>query len=434
MSDARSADEATVHYTCNNGGFKKHRSTNGSFGGGWLDAYLHGVASILWYAREPTPTRLPWFQIGIIVRNDFKVICSIVLVVFASLSHAQNERETYQLRGVVTEAWRSASDLSSQLEEDLSREMPMISGWSCNSDMTERSSMPGAVEAIPVLILLCEHPEQAMRVTLILDPSSAKLQCEVIESTKSGIANERVKPDLYQFFSSGDWDIMRGSVDLKGCAFGVLALTALGGRSQAEIDAGPSSIDRLAEGMLAFDVAEVLGSETFAQQQILLKDFVDGLEIQARYLARMIPLPADSPSDIVKAVPSSEPTPWDLPLPSILAFAPFASATLEVGDCRVIVELSASEVTIEQAMRTDGRWARPGGTDGEVNYAFIRRNTERFVGRERVDGTGIEAFVDSRVIVRVVIPGATPCESDPDIVARLFRDIMTNDLSTFGIR
>ena len=368
------------------------------------------------------------------MKNIFKVILNIGFLVSGSISHAQDETESYALRNTVTEVWRKASELSSQLEEDLFREMPKISGWSCSRDSAASPSMFGAIEAIPVLRLVCEHPEQSMRVTLILDPSSAKLQCEVIQNRRSGIANGHVNPDLFRFFSSSDWQIMRGSVDLNGCSSGVLAFIAGGGRSQAEIDAGPSSIDRLGEGMLAFGVAEVLGSETFSQQQILLKDFVDGLEIQSRYLARMIPLPADSPSDIVKAVPSSEPTPWDLPLPSILTFAPSASATLEISDCRVIVKLSASEVTIEEAMRTGGRWARPGGTDGEVKYAYIRRNTERFVGRESVDGTGIEAFVDNRVIVRVVIPGANPCESDPDIVARLFRDIMTNDFSSFGIR
>jgi hypothetical protein len=89
---------------------------------------------------------------------------------------------------------------------------------------------------------------------------------------------------------------------------------------------------------------------------------------------------------------------------------------------------------IEEAMRTSGRWARSGGTYGEVKNAYMRRSTERFVGQERVVGTGIEAFVDNQVIVRVVMPGNNPCESDPDIVARLFREIITNDLSTFGIR
>lgn len=368
------------------------------------------------------------------MRNIFTVVCNIVLIFSASLSHAQDETAAYQLRGVVAEAWRTASDLSSLLEEDLSQKMLAIPGWSCAPDFTAPPSMSGAIEAIPALSLLCEHVEQEMRVTFFLDPSSAKLQCEVIENKKSGIANGRVKSDAFRFFESGDWHIMRSGVDIQGCSSGILAFVAKGGRSQAAIDMGLSAIDQFGEAMLAFDAAEIVGSETFSEQQSALMRFVDSLEIQARYLARMIPLPTDGPLDTVKSVPSSERTPWDLPLPLILTYAPSASTTLELKDCRVIVELSASEVMIEEAMRTSGRWARPGGTDGEVKYAYMRRNTERFVGRERIDGTGIEAFVDNRIIVRVVIPGANPCDSDPDIVARLFREILTNDFSTFGIR
>ncbi|WP_022703501.1 hypothetical protein [Pseudorhodobacter ferrugineus] len=368
------------------------------------------------------------------MRNIFTVVYNIVLIFSASLSHAQDKTEVYQLRTEVTDAWRTASDLSSRLEEDLSQKMPSVSGWFCTPDMTLPSSMSGAIEAIPTLSLVCEHVEQEMRVTFFLDPTSARLQCEAIENKKSGIANGRVKSDAFRFFEAGDWHIMRSGVDIQGCSSGILAFVAKGDRSQAAIDMGLSAIDQFGEAMLAFDAAEIFGSETFAEQQSALIRFVDGLEIQAHYLARMIPLPTDSPLDIVKSAPSSERTPWDLPMPSILTSAPSASATLELKDCRVIVELSASEVMIEEAMRTSGRWASPGGTDGEVKNVYMRRNTERFVGRERIDGTGIEAFVDNRVIVRVVIPGAPPCESAPDIVARLFREIITNDLSTFGIR
>ena len=53
------------------------------------------------------------------MKNIFKVILNIGFLVSGSISHAQDETESYALRNTVTEVWRKASELSSQLEEDL---------------------------------------------------------------------------------------------------------------------------------------------------------------------------------------------------------------------------------------------------------------------------------------------------------------------------
>lgn len=367
------------------------------------------------------------------MRNVFRCFAILLPLVIASVSRAQDSTEVEEIRSAVYESLRRSMELSAQLEEDLYRILPSVAGWSCHRAVADPSTMPGAIAAIPTLHLECgNNDEQSLRVVLSLDRSSADIYCQLIEQTILGIADGRVKPDLFRFFSTDNWQVMRSAIDLKGCSLGVLSFVAQGERSQAAIDAGPSSIDHFGEAMLALDVSGILMSDTFAQQQRAIDDFVSGLMVQSSILARMIPLPAGSSTDIITSVPSNKIDTMELPQMMALAFGPSASATLEFNGCRLLVELSASELAIDEAKRTGGRWARSGGTDGEVQSVYIRRNTDRFVGRERVDGTGIETLVDSQVIVRVVITGAHPCESNPNIVERLFRDIMSNDLSVFG--
>ena len=113
--------------------------------------------------------------------------------------------------------------------------------------------------------------------------------------------------------------------------------------------------------------------------------------------------------------------------------APTAAATLDFNGCRVMVDLSASEPRIREATDTGMKWAQPKGRDGTIFGAFRQLNTERLVGLESLSGTGIEALVDGRMIVRVVIPGQHPCQNEPDIVARLFDEILEHDFSGFGL-
>jgi hypothetical protein len=111
----------------------------------------------------------------------------------------------------------------------------------------------------------------------------------------------------------------------------------------------------------------------------------------------------------------------------LLGASPIASADLKIGDCFLHVEMSASPITIHEAKTTSFRWARRGGKDGIVRGAFIRRNTERFVGLEQVDGTGLKVLLDDVVLVRINIQGNHICDSNPEIVSWLFDEIIEDD-------
>ncbi|MDJ1008936.1 MAG: hypothetical protein QNJ13_14055 [Paracoccaceae bacterium] len=213
----------------------------------------------------------------------------------------------------------------------------------------------------------------------------------------------------------------------------MLALIAEGSPSRQAIDAGPAMIDEFAESILDFNISELVASETFSESETAIQTVVDLLETQSKALEERLPnLPSaryehPSESDIPARFRLQRP-----PRLSQLRFGPAVNSTMILGECRVQVHLSASENSVREATNTSGRWARPGGEDGEIFYAFRRRNTERFVGRESVDGTSIQAFVDGQVIVRVFLEGRKHCESRPDIVQEAFAEILKYDYGAFG--
>ncbi len=159
---------------------------------------------------------------------------------------------------------------------------------------------------------------------------------------------------------------------------------------------------------------------------------MERLDAQSHFMAKVIPAPPGATREVT--LPSMEQLPEDLPMSRFVSLlgSPSAHGDLEVEGCQLVTDLSASPYALYEA-REVHRWGRLHGKDGEVHNAFIRRNAERIVGDERVDGTGIEAVVDDNVVVRMVIPGNYPCDSDPEIVQRLFDEVLASDLSVFRV-
>ena len=367
------------------------------------------------------------------MQNVIKTIGIIFALAVGPIVNAQSNLGPYDARDETTQALRSASDLSQQLEDELLTRFPAIDGWDCTPDMQTESRLPRVLQAMPHLFLVCAHAEQALQLTLSVHPYFAELFCTVIEQRKVGIRDGSVNPAVFRFFEEDNWRLMRASVDLQGCSHGILALNATGSRSQAAIDAGPAMIDAFGEAILDMDVADLVSSDALSLQQDALEELVASLRRQSNFLADMIPLPDNTGRDVVRTAPSMPEDAIQIPLLLALHSAPSASATLDFDGCRVVVDLSASEPRIREATDTGIRWARPKGRDGMVFGAFRQLNKERFIGLESLSGTGIEALVDGRMIVRVVIPGGHPCQSEPDIIARLFAEILRNDFSDFGL-
>lgn len=366
------------------------------------------------------------------MRVTIITITSLLAIVWAVALAAQEEN-TSDIRAEIITALHEISAISPTLENGMAELIPSkVLGWTCQRQEKHANAASRGLDAIPKVNFVCEHAEQSLNLTISLDPSTAAIFCRGIDIKKSGIANGRVKPDLYRFFENETWRIQRGSVDITGCAGGALALTARGSRSQAAIDRGPESIDAFAEAMLKSNTSKLLNAAEFAAQQAALNNLVELLNIQSQFLADMIPSPPEATKET--KLPSMMGLPEHLrpSLPIFLGWSPTASADLNVEGCRIHIELSASRLALHEARNTGLKWGRKGGADGSISHAYMRRNTERFVGHERVNGTGIELVVDDRVIVRVVIPGAEICENDPTIVRRLVDEILAHDLSGFG--
>lgn len=366
------------------------------------------------------------------MQNVIKTIGIIFALAVAPIVNAQSNLGAYDAREETTQALQNASDLSQQIEDELLKRVPAMDGWDCTPDTRTEARMPRVLQAIPLLFLVCAHSEQTLQLTLYVHPSFAELFCTVIEQRQVGIRDGSVNPAAFRFFEEDNWRLMRASVDLQGCSHGILALNATGSRSQAAIDAGPDMIDAFGEAILDMDVADLVSSDTLSLQQDALEEFVASLRRQSNFLADMIPLPDNVARDMVRTAPSRPEDAIQIPLLLELHSAPGASATLDFAGCRIMVDLSASDPRIREAVETGSRYARP-GRDGAIAGTFIRHNTERYVGKEEVSGSGIEALVDGRMIVRVVIPGGRPCQSEPDIIARLFAEILRNDFSDFGL-
>lgn len=354
-------------------------------------------------------------------------VATLSFLAWTGVVEAQETASAADLQRDVEVAQAEVLAATQELRAGLLALVPSVPGWSCQEQ--ERREDAPALNPIPSVQLRCEHPEQSLHLTLLLDPSTATVVCQSIASDQQGITDGRIVPDLFRFFEGGMWRVARASVDLRGCAADAVALMAQGDRSEEAIAQGPAVIDAFAEAVLASDPGPLLEAAEASGHAAALERLVGLLDAQSRLLADLIPAPAGATREIRLPSLAQE---LGLPLPMVLSMAPSASGELDVQGCSLIIELSASPLAIHEAANTGLRWARPGGEDGAVLHAFIRRNTDRFVGQERVDGTGIEVLVDGAVLVRVVIPGNRPCDADPEIVSRLFEEVLTHDLSAFA--
>ncbi|MFK7939471.1 MAG: hypothetical protein AB8B82_08840 [Roseovarius sp.] len=317
------------------------------------------------------------------------------------------------------------SQVSRSLEAQILERFPAISGWTCERD--ERRERNRQVSALPGLSLICDHSDQNLRVTLMIDEGAAKAVCGGIDHKKSSIANGTLPADRFGIFEKGDWKIQQGKIDISGCYRGIVALKAAGDRSSAAIAAGPSSIKDFAVAMQELDLSDVLETDTSAEYDDTLQRLLTALDAQSDVLASSVPFQDQQSAKSKGAMRSGTKTFVMFPKSLLLASLPAAHITLELEGCEVVVDLSAGPREIYEAQHTGRRWAKPGGEDGKVTHAYKRRNTARFVGSEAVDGTGISAFVDGRVLVRVSLLAKRPCDHDPDVVMRVFDRVLEND-------
>ncbi len=353
--------------------------------------------------------------------NQFLLaVSTLSLLAYTGIATAQETARAADLQRDVEIAKAEATALAQELHADLVALVPSVPGWNCQE--AERRADATALDEIPIARFNCEHIEQSLSLTLLLDSSTARVLCQKIASDQQGIADGRFKPDLLHFFEGGGWQIVRAFVDLRGCAANAVALMADGNRSEAATAMGPAAIDAFAEGFFGSDPAALAAKAS--AHVAALNHLLALLDSQSRLLADLIPTLPDATRKV--RLPSAAAA-LGLPLPATLSASPSATATLNVEGCSLYVEISASPVAIHEARTTGLRWATPRGEDGMVNGAFIRRNTDRFVGLERVDGTGIEVLLDDVVLVRVIIPGNHICDSDLEIVSRLFEEIIADN-------
>ena len=361
-------------------------------------------------------------------------ICAAVGAIWASAVLPDEGREKYVTRDEIVASWQEASSWATQIETRLFEALPTITGWTCVIDEKQSQATLTPLDALPNLRLNCDHTEQSLHVFIALDARAATGLCRRIDTTKYGISAGSVKPDLFRFFENQHWRIQRGLVDLTGCSQDVLALRADGDRSEVALAAGPYSIDEFAEAILEFDVNETVVSEEFARLQDALAKLTTSLDTQSDFLVSVIPHQENFTPKSLGAIRSDTSGGAIMPLTMILSGIPSARVTIDIGNCKILVSLSAAAQSIYEAKETGDRWARPGGTDGKVKNAYMRRNTSRFVGRERIDGTGISAFVDGRVLVDVSLLGNRQCESNSSIVSQIFDRILESDFSDLGVQ
>lgn len=347
-------------------------------------------------------------------------VAAVLLLAWAGVATAQEAARATDLQRDLQIAQAEVTAAAGELRSGLVALVPSALGWICHEAEERGDTL--ALNPIPIARLNCEHSEQSLSLTLLLDPSSASVICRSIDNNQKGIADGRILPDLFRFFEGGAWQIVRASVDLEGCAADTIALIASGDHSEAAIARGPAAIDAFAGAVLASDPSDLV-AEASAHAAALSR-LLELLDAQSRLLSDHIPAPPEATREV--RLPSAAAV-LGQPLPMILGFSPSATANLDIEGCSLHVELSSSPITIHEFKTTSLRWAAPGGEDGTVRGAFIRHNTDRIVGRERVDGTGIEALVDQAIIVRVVIPGNHVCDGDPEIVRRLFDEILASD-------
>ncbi|WP_171211193.1 hypothetical protein [Ruegeria sp. HKCCA5426] len=360
-----------------------------------------------------------------------KSVFLVFLILISGLVNsamAQEGQAGFAFRGEVSTAANEAAALASILEEQLFIGLPYAEGWTCErSSQNEEFDAP-LLRAVPAVFLTCSKNHQVLSVNFILETAHAELLCNSVDLKKTGISDGRVKPDLFRFFETDSWSLMRASVDLRGCSHNVLAFSVNGSRSQSSIDAGFDLIDEYGQAILGMTIDDLINSETYAQHQSATQRLVALLKAQSEALAAVIPSQEMNAAGHVRLTPSDY-IPWQMfPLAIELGASPSARTTLDIKGCKVLVVLSAGERTIREA-----KWIESGGADGRKTGSYVRRKTERFVGREHIEGTSVEILMDGRVLVRVLLSEGGVCESNPYIVSEIFGEISQYDFSLFGV-
>lgn len=365
----------------------------------------------------------PEYALGVVMLFIKLCYSSLLILVLTGSNFACAQESEEAALQLAVQAARAASTLSAdEGHGDLAILVPKVAGWEClPSDPSNQAT--NGLEAIPQARFTCKHAAQSLDVILLRDPSAAALSCNKVSSTKSGIASGKIKATLFRFFEAGEWHIMRGAVDLRGCGPGDVALLARGNRSESALAKGPAAIDSFAEALIAHAVdVPVPDASQQTGPQRLLTLLVD----QSRSLSAHIPnLERWGRKD------TSFSSDLGLPLPLLLGALPAAGAEFNQGDCRVMVSLSAGLIDIHEAKNTGLKWASGRTSKSDPMSAYIRRVTDRILVQERKDGTEIQALVDDAVIVRVHLISGDVCQDNPDIISRLYKQIVAEDLSAF---
>ena len=351
---------------------------------------------------------------------SLRLAAALSFLAFSGTATAQDKVQSADLPRDIEIARTAATEAAETLSKGLPALIPSVPGWTCDENKTQTGMI--SLAEFPSVRFTCEHEQHSLAVTLLYDPSSAELLCQSIANDRQGIEDGRIKPDLFRFFDGGQWQIVRSSLNLKGCTNNAIALLAKAKVTEDTLAHGPAAIDAFAEAFLDSDPSAVMAKTNNYTEAVTT--FVSKLYTQSRLLADLIPAPPGAESAIT--LPASAAT-ARLPLPMVIAASPSVSAQIKLDSCTIMIELSASPTAIHEARSTGSRWAAHGRANGTRYGAFIARITDRLVGLERQDGTGIEALVDDALIVRVVIIGNLACKEDPDIVNRLFEEVLAKD-------
>ena len=399
------------------------------------------------------------------------VVCVNLAAAHATMSSGQDATPAFATRTEVATATRDAAGLALQLEDQLRGSFPAIPGWVCEAPPESERQLTGPARALPIVTLACSKDARQIDMTLFIDKSMADYACQRFDVLKSQVADGRISAGLYRFFETGNWRLSLGGPSLKGCVPGALSIEVRWSNWDSETNAGEAISEEIAEAILAVDASELAASQLYSRQQAALRELLRQLETQTDALQSLLPgiatrdiseikdyeaearrraregleteMPeriavlyermADGWHNLIGRTPGQ---PGVLMSTSIqdLTRAPFVVAGLTTEHCTVSVQLSAGLRDPKMHSPTAAFATDLEGEDGAISGEYIIRKTERFVGRERVDGAKIEALFHDRLLVRIERIGRQDsCADQPQVVSEVFATITQNDLSAFGL-
>lgn len=413
---------------------------------------------------------------GSVAHRLLSMVYVTVFVFQATVSFGQNTSAEYATRAEILELTNIAEELATQLELQLLDKFSEIPEWQCDTSRHSAWNTVGPTRAVPIADLACNKYSREIEIFLTLGVSSFDQSCRDIERAKALVANGRVRPGGHSFFESDDWKVKRRGVNLDGCAYGVLSMHARWTDQDLAVEAGPNLTAELALDIMTIDVTDLASSELFSEHQAVLQELLRSIGTQTDALQAILPGVTLREIEEVKAretdagrrlrndltvklegepeylesfyrrviegwyyiigrSPGKEQTEIMLAPVHVLTTSPSVVAGLTTDPCAVVIQLSAGvrDPMVNSASDPDAFPSTIDGEDGEISGDYILRNTGRFVGRERIDGTKMEALFHGRLLVRVEFKGRTEvCEENPQVVRDVFERIAQNDLSEFG--